>query len=106
MVKSQLEKTSAADKKLAREKLTEMRLKKKRRLRGLRGNGDDDEEQVAVLGGSSEDDQQSEAPEEESEEEAPVVIKKASVKKANKRVRVSDVNEEERALALLGNDDF
>ena len=51
-VKSQLEKTQVADKKLAREKLTELRLKKKRRLRGRRGD-DDDGAQIAVLGGAS-----------------------------------------------------
>jgi hypothetical protein len=53
-VKTNLQRTADADKQLARQKLTEQRIKKKRRLR--QGRYDDDEEGViAVLGGADSD---------------------------------------------------
>lgn len=68
-----------------------MRLKKKRALKRMRG-ADDDDEPIVTLGG----------PESEvasSEEEVIEVPSK-------KRVKIAEGNEELRALALLGNDDF
>lgn len=59
-VKQTISKHLEADQQLAREKLTQNRLKKKRRLRGDRGqNADDDEageEYVVTLGGSGQED--------------------------------------------------
>jgi hypothetical protein len=55
-VKTNLQRTADADKQLARQKLTEQRIKKKRRLRERQGRYDDDEEGViAVLGGADSD---------------------------------------------------
>ena len=42
-MKRNLSKNLEADQRLAREKLTQMRLKKKRKLRGEAGRGDDDD---------------------------------------------------------------
>lgn len=50
-MRSALQETAAGDKQLARQKLTEMRLKKKRALKRRRGADDDGEPQV-ILGGS------------------------------------------------------
>ena len=95
---------------MAREKLTQMRLKKKRRLRGDRGQNNDDEadaaeQYVVTIGsGAEEEDQASDI--ELSEEPVQIVPKKA---KSNKRVRIAEENpenEEERVLRLLGQSGF
>ncbi len=94
---------------MAREKLTQMRLKKKRRLRGERGQNDEDgadndEQYVVTLGSGAEEEQASDH--EQSEEPIQIVPKKV---KNNKRVRIAEENpenEEERVLRLLGQSGF
>ena len=98
-VKSALEANVRADTKLARKKLTERRLKKKRKQRELlRGKEESDPEAGVALGGDSED-QPSE------EEEVVIEPKKKKRVKKDKPLR-SQGDEEQLALALLGNDDF
>lgn len=88
-----------------------MRLKKKRRLRGDRGqNADDDDEDVGegyvVTLGSGQEDSYQASKNEASDELVERVPKKS---KPNKRVRIAEedpVNEEERVLKLLGSSAF
>lgn len=78
-----------------------MRLKKKRQLKKRRGAQEDDEA-IAVLASQ---DEQSES--EEQSEEAPSTPVEVVKKPLKKRVKLDpELNEEDRALALLGNDDF
>ncbi len=88
-----------------------MRLKKKRRLRGDRGQNDDEDEKdvgegyVVTLGSGQEDSR--EASENEASEEPVEIVPKKS--KPNKRVRIAEENpenEEERVLKLLGSSAF
>ena len=90
---------------MAREKLTQMRLKKKRRLRADRGQNDaEDEQYVATLGVSSAEEEQEQPSEEE--ESVQIVPKKVKSKKRVKIAEENPENEEERVLRLLGQSGF
>ena len=104
-VRNNLQATADEDKKLARTKLTEQRIKKKKRLRKMQGRDDNDEgEAIAVLGSASEEGSADEAPVESDPIVVAPVVKEA--KKGKKRVKIDEGNEEDRALALLVNDNF
>lgn len=111
-VKTALKENVDADKQTARQRLTEMRLKKKRKLRARRGDDDqadgDESGVVVTLGGADNEEEESgEAHQSEEEPEEEVKPVKVSKKKRVKTVSAKEAgNEEDRALALLGMDDF
>ena len=104
-VKKALKEHDEADTSLARQKLTEMRLKKKRKMKDRRGGGQDDDAEdggYEVTIGNPDDDGQDEDHADEGEAE-PVV----KAKKSKKRVRIAEEEpsgetEEQRALRLIG----
>jgi hypothetical protein len=109
-VKKALKEHEEADASLARQKLTEMRLKKKRKMKDRRGGGQDDDAEdggYEVTIGNPDEDSQAEDHEDEGDPE-PVV----KAKKSKKRVRIAEEEpagetEEQRALRLIGQiDDF